>query len=431
MAKKHNKPHLKKSKIDTPTESSSSTSTSTTTIIEEKPDFEIDGSVLEGGGQILRNSIALASLYNKCIEIINIRKGRDAPGLKAQHKTGIDLMAKLYKAHLSGSKCGSTRVYYKPMVKEVNIQETIEADTKTAGSMCLLIQVSLPCLLFSNGSSKMVLGGGTNADFAPSADYMMRVFFPIASRMGIDSTLTIDKRGFYPRGCGQMTMITKNLTEPLKPITMLEKGNVVKITIQSYYTAKVSPLVAERMNNTAKKMFKKDGDFKKVDIETEMVDISKCSFGDGAFIFITAYTDTGCIYGATSNGSIGVPAEKVAEDATDIILKDLQDGGCVDEYLQDQLIIFMALAKGKSEIKTGPISLHTQTSILFTSKFTGAEFIITPCENRKLGEETFIITCNGIGYLPSSSITTTTTTTNSTLINNNNSNITTITTTAD
>jgi RNA 3'-terminal phosphate cyclase (ATP) len=78
---------------------------------------------------------------------------------------------------------------------------------------------------------------------------------------------------------------------------------------------------------------------------------------------------------STPHNFQGKAAEKVAEEAAASILKDLQEGGCTDEYLQDQLIIFMALAKGTSKIKTGPLSLHTETSIFFTQLLTG----VRPC----------------------------------------------------
>jgi len=62
--------------------------------------------------------------------------------------------------------------------------------------------------------------------------------------------------------------------------------------------------------------------------------------------------------------------------------------------MQDQLIIFMALAKGKSRIRTGPLTLHTRTAIHFTELLTGVKFNV----QSDTSDKNFFIECEGIGF---------------------------------
>ncbi len=43
----------------------------------------------------------------------------------------------------------------------------------------------------------------------------------------------------------------------------------------------------------------------------------------------------------------GMKAEDVGRVAAESLLEALATGGCVDEWLQDQLVVFMALASGR------------------------------------------------------------------------------------
>jgi RNA 3'-terminal phosphate cyclase len=78
----------------------------------------------------------------------------------------------------------------------------LTADTKTAGSICLLSQVSLPCCVFGNAPSiTLTLKGGTNAIQAPSVDYMIHIFLKLITKFGIDcSGNKMTKSAFFTFG---------------------------------------------------------------------------------------------------------------------------------------------------------------------------------------------------------------------------------------
>ncbi|CAK5279399.1 unnamed protein product [Mycena citricolor] len=180
----------------------------------------IDGSVLEGGGQILRNSISLSALLRKPITIQKVRNGRRPPGLKNQHRTGAHLLQEMFcsiaervysgillaaeiaSADVTGAKNGSSQVDFVP--KHIAAGQ-YAADPITAGAATLLLQISLPLLLFAPEASTLTLKGGTNATGAPQADYIQHVFLPFARRhFGLNADLDIRRRGYFPKGGGQI-----------------------------------------------------------------------------------------------------------------------------------------------------------------------------------------------------------------------------------
>ena len=65
--------------------------------------------------------------------------------------------------------------------------------------------------------------------------------------------------------------------------------------------------------------------------------------------------------------------------------------------MQDQMIIFMALAGEESKILTGPLTLHTETAIYIATQFTEAKFSIIPV-TPGVKSTNNIIQCHGVGY---------------------------------
>ncbi|MEM7249760.1 MAG: RNA 3'-terminal phosphate cyclase, partial [Acidobacteriota bacterium] len=74
----------------------------------------IDGAMGEGGGQVVRTSLALAMVTGQELTIENVRAGRKTPGLLRQHLTGVRAAARVSAAQVEGDELGSDRLVFRP-----------------------------------------------------------------------------------------------------------------------------------------------------------------------------------------------------------------------------------------------------------------------------------------------------------------------------
>lgn len=356
------------------------------------PRAEVDGGLLEGGGQILRVSTALSCLLGLPLRVQKIRAGRSTPGLRPQHLSGLEMVRDLCAGQLEGADIGSTEITFTPG-KIHGGSHT--ADTKTAGSVCLLLQVSLPCVLFAAAPSDLRLRGGTNAEMAPQIDYTAMVFKPIAEKFGFTFNCDIKTRGYYPKGGGEV-VVRVSPVKQLAPVTLTERGSVTKISGRAFVAGALPLKVAKEMAAAAVRCLRKE--FRDLYVNVQPVQEPRDgAFGNGSGIIIVAETSTGCLLAGSALGKRGVSADKVGIDAAEMLLANLRHGGAVDEYLQDQLIIFMALANGVSRIKTGPVTLHTQTAMHFAEQLAKAKFTVKKSEEEgDASRDAYIIECQGI-----------------------------------
>ena len=406
----------------------------------------LDGSEGEGGGQIIRNSIVYASLLKLPLRIHSIRAKRSNPGLRAQHVKGLELAADICGGSLTGAEVGSCVVEFRPE-KSVSKgghkdkDSAIFCDIGTAGSICLLLQVALPCWLYnSNSINSLELSGGTNASMAPQIDYFQEVLLPMISKNCFHADdsqnntdtdtatdtipnsnildLDITTRGYFPIGNGvvhcSLHSDMKHFKGPIHPITLMERGEVVSIHIKCFYAGKVPEFVPNKMAKSASKLIKQSSldELNSIHPSVEIIK-HEPAVGSASGIIIVANTSTNCIIGASSLGGRKEKAETVGARAAQELVDNLCSGGCVDEWLQDQLIIFMALADGTSKIRTGCLTQHSQTAIDVATKLTGAHFEVTKTGARNEIEAAsyseaygkqgcvhgpHIITCRGIGF---------------------------------
>src|ERR1051326_6428383 len=119
----------------------------------------IDGSMGEGGGQVLRTSLALSALTGQPFEIANIRANRKKPGLMRQHLTAVQAAARVCHAHVEGDAFGSPALRFTPGPVTPGV---FDLAIGTAGSATLVLQTILPPLLTAGGPSRVRIEGGTH-----------------------------------------------------------------------------------------------------------------------------------------------------------------------------------------------------------------------------------------------------------------------------
>ncbi|MCX8187317.1 MAG: RNA 3'-terminal phosphate cyclase [Nitrososphaeria archaeon] len=346
---------------------------------------EIDGSVGEGGGQILRNAVALSAVLLKPIRVYNIRAKRSKPGLRPQHLVGVKAVAALSSAEVTGLEVGSMEITFKP--KHLG-GGRLSFDAGTAGSTTLMLQSLMPAMAFSSSPIEVELRGGTNNPMAPPVEYFKMVLLPMLSRMGCRFEIELLRRGFYPRGGG----IVKAKSTPvnsLKPIKLTEAGDVKRVHVLSY-SCRLPAHIAERMAATAERHLRERGYDTVVEKQILQPGDKACSIDPGCGIILVAEMSSGALMGSDNLGRLGVPAENVAEEATKSLLKQIDSGAAVDRHLGDQLVIWASLADGISEYRVSELTMHTVTSIELCKLLSGAKAEISgklggPATVRMLG----------------------------------------------
>ncbi|MEW6675052.1 MAG: RNA 3'-terminal phosphate cyclase [Nitrospirota bacterium] len=322
--------------------------------------LEIDGSYGEAGGQILRTSLSLSCLLRKPFRMFNIRKGRKKPGLMPQHLTCVRAATLISDAKVKGDDEGSTELIFEP--EEIKPGDYY-FDIGTAGSTSLLLQSILPPLIFSKEKSSITLKGGTHVPFSPTFHYLSDVFVPMLSKLGVRLSLSIESYGFYPKGGGKIRadiMPAKDISG----INLTDRGDIISIAgISGIGNLPLS--IAERQRASVLKTLTGF----KVNIET--IDVP--TPGQGTFVFLRAETNT-CITGFSSLGERGKRAEVVGEEVAKEFLEYYSTEACLDPYLSDQIMLYLAIAKGESSFTTSRISNHLLTNIWVIEKFLRVKY---------------------------------------------------------
>ncbi len=331
--------------------------------------IEISGDLLEGGGQIVRTSLALAAVTGKDVRIDRIREKRPNPGLQAQHVTAVKALGAICDAESEGLFVGSRELTFKP---RGHISGMFSFDVGTAGSIPLILQALMPSAPFAPRPVIFELTGGTDVRWSPTIDYVRLVVLPVLRLTGYKATLVVHRRGHYPTGGGRVTTSIEP-SNGLKSIAMSEPVEPSAVEGISH-CVKLPSHVAQRQASSAKdKLVSKGIGSVNIAIETYPSDRdSHLAPGSGITLFMKS--PGGSTVGADAIGERGKPAERVGEEAAMKLLSEIESRAPIDRHLGDILVPYMAVAEGRSEISVSEITLHTLTNIKVAEILTGAKF---------------------------------------------------------
>ncbi|MDX1934771.1 MAG: RNA 3'-terminal phosphate cyclase [Capsulimonadales bacterium] len=347
--------------------------------------LRIDGSMGEGGGQILRTATALAAITGKATEITHIRARRSKPGLQAQHLTAVRAAGAICEAELHGAALGSSFLRFvptapvRPGAYDFDVGEARSGGS--AGATGLVLQtVLLPLTLVSaQASSTVTVRGGTHVPMAPSADYLERVFLAALTEMGAGVRLSGTRAGFFPKGGGEVSMTVT--APPSVPLDRSERGKLKRLTAV-VTTSELPKTVAERGVAQLRKDLSDYG----VPIVPEIRDLP--SSGAGASVVLVA----GCertTEGWQSLGERGKPMEQVVSEASRAFKRWYATGCGTDEHLADQLALPAVLTAGVSRWTTARVTEHLRTVLTVIGRYLPVEILL---EEREDGSGVVTIT---------------------------------------
>ncbi len=321
----------------------------------------IDGSYGEGGGQILRTSLALSGVTGKPFVINHIRAAREKPGLRPQHLLSVKAAAAVSRASVEGADLSSTEIRFQPSgLFPGAFHFDVSATQGSAGSVSLVLQTILPLLSFAEEKSTVQVTGGTHVPWSPSFHYLSLVSVPLLKRLGVSAGFDIFSWGWYPAGGGSVTARIEP-APAIRPLIMTDRGKLIRARGISAIS-NLPKHIALRQRERALSTLGRNG------IEGSIEILSAPSTGKGSFLFLLAeYENVVAGFGAL--GAIGKRAEQVADEACEELLSHVRSTGALDPHMADQVIPYLALAPGESTFTTSRITPHLMINIWVVKQF--------------------------------------------------------------
>lgn len=314
----------------------------------------IDGSVGEGGGQVLRTSLSLSMITGQPVTLHSIRAKRAKPGLMRQHLACVEAARAIADAEVEGAALSSRELVFRPRGIRCG---SYRFEIGSAGSTTLVLQTVLPALLNADGPSDVTIEGGTHNPLAPPFEFLAHSFLPVLARMGAEIRLTLLRPGFFPAGGGAIHAVIQ--PAKLTPL-VLEQLAEKHITHATAFVANLPLAIAERELAQVRKDLALEKSLCHVEATR-----SGPSPGNYVRIDVAAGDHTEVFVGL---GERGKSAERVASETTSEVTNYLASRALIGEHLADQLLLPFALA-GSGSFRMGPPSDHATTNAAVIERF--------------------------------------------------------------
>lgn len=312
----------------------------------------------QGGGQILRSALSLSVVTGQAFRLTRIRGKRPKPGLMRQHLTCVKAAVEVSDGSVDGAEIGSQEIVFRPgVVKGAEYRFAIG----TAGSTTLLAQTLLPMFWGAEGSTRLILEGGTHNPMAPPMDFITRLYLPMLERMGVTVSGTLERHGFAPAGGGRVAFEVLGGQLPRR-LVLLERGTE-KECLVSCLSASVSEAVAEKETKALLRKLAWTG----ATVSIEEVDADGSGNVLSAEVAFEHVTER-----VSAHGAYGKRSAVVAAEAARMMQDYLGSGAVVGRRLADQLLLPMALGSGGEMVTMAP-SNHVVTNAELIQKFLPVE----------------------------------------------------------
>jgi RNA 3'-phosphate cyclase len=326
--------------------------------------LNIDGAHGEGGGQLLRTALALSVVTGRAARVYNIRARRDKPGLAPQHLAAARALATLCGAEVEGLALRSQEISFSPGPVRGG---QYRIDVGTAGSVTLVLQALLPVMIAAAQDFAVSVMGGTDVPAAPPMDYFRGVLLTHLARMGAEIETSIVRRGYYPAGGGEVLVRVHPVK--LRPIEIDTAGALLEVAGLAH-VARLPAHIATRMRDAVVSRLSAHAGAT-LRIEERVIPGDQAGGPGGA---VVAWAK--CAHSVLGAGAVAQRRKRAEDLGTavgDELRADLESGAGVDVHAADQLLVYLALARGGS-FSARTLSSHAQTAIWLIEQFLPVRF---------------------------------------------------------